>query len=227
MMNIARSLSTRAEFCVVVFVGFGYFFLANALYLLYPSTEPALTNAGLQELITFELVALLVLASLLYARGWRAARLGSPFAFSDLVIAVALTLAAYYSSVLTTLAAVAIDSNIVEKIDVANFVGNDIRIQNLVAVSIVNPIFEEVLLCGYIVTVVNERRGFWFAVNVSVAIRLACHLYQGPVGVLSILPLGFLFTYWYARTRRIWPLVLAHAALDALGLWPYLADNVV
>jgi len=226
MINVARSLSPRAEFCVVVSVGFGYFIFANALYLLYPSAEAAITGPGLRELVIFEVVVLCMLAALLYARGWRIGRLGSPFALADLGIAAALMIGAYVSSFLTTLVAAEIDPNAVGSLDAGDLVGNDIRLRDLVAVSIVNPIFEEVLLCGYVVTVLSERRNFWMAVNVSVGIRLMCHLYQGPAAVVSILPLGLLFTYWYARTRRIWPLIIAHAGFDALGLWPYLAEDV-
>ena len=211
---------------MVVFVGFGYFIFANALYLLYPSPESAITGAGLRELVVFEVVVLCMLAALLYARGWRIGRLGSPFSLADLGIAMALMIGAYVFSILTTLVAAGIDPNAVASLDAMDLVGNDIRLRDLVAVSIVNPIFEEVLLCGYVVTVLSERRSFWMAVNVSVGIRLACHLYQGPVAVVSILPLGLLFTYWYARTRRIWPLIIAHAGFDALGLWPYLPDDV-
>jgi len=58
----------------------------------------------------------------------------------------------------------------------------------------------------------------------SLAIRLTCHLYQGAAGVIGIVPLGFIFTYWYARTGRLWPVVLAHALFDVAGLWPYLAE---
>jgi membrane protease YdiL (CAAX protease family) len=226
MINVARSLSPRAELCVVLFVGFGYFILANALYLLYPSAESVISDAALRELVVFELVVLCLLAALLYARGWRIARLGLPFSPADIGIAVGLMIGAYAFSIFTTLLAAAIDPNAVGSLNTVDLVVNDIRLHNLVAASVVNPIFEEVLLCGYIVTVLRERRSFWTAVNVSVGIRLMCHLYQGPAAVVSILPLALLFTYWYARTRRLWPVIIAHAGFDALGLWPYVAGDV-
>ena len=39
------------------------------------------------------------------------------------------------------------------------------------------------------------------AVNISAAIRLSYHLYQGVAGVLSVVPMGLLFAIWFARTR--------------------------
>jgi membrane protease YdiL (CAAX protease family) len=47
---------------------------------------------------------------------------------------------------------------------------------------------------------------------------LLCHLYQGPVGIVSIVPLGILYGYAYSRTRMLWPLILAHIVIDLIGL---------
>ena len=44
------------------------------------------------------------------------------------------------------------------------------------------------------------------------------HFYQGALGVLSITPMGPLFAYWFARTGRLWPLVVAHALQDFTAL---------
>ena len=90
-------------------------------------------------------------------------------------------------------------------------------------VSIINPIFEEVLVCGYVITVLKARRSFWYAVNVSVALRVTEHLYQGSGGVLSILPMALVSAIWFARTNRIWPVILMHAAFDFIACLPYVA----
>jgi membrane protease YdiL (CAAX protease family) len=87
--------------------------------------------------------------------------------------------------------------------------------------SLVNGFFEELFVCAYLINAVKKRRSAIFAINVSVAIRLAYHLYQGPMAVASIVPIGLIFGYWFARTGRLWPLVVAHALMDFLALWPY------
>jgi membrane protease YdiL (CAAX protease family) len=51
----------------------------------------------------------------------------------------------------------------------------------------------------------------------SVAIRVLYHLYQGPASA-GIIPIGFVFAYWYARTGRLWPAVIAHGLMDFFGL---------
>lgn len=84
-----------------------------------------------------------------------------------------------------------------------------------------NPIFEETFLCGYVVTSLTPVRSSATAVSASVGIRALYHLYQGPLAAVGIIPVGLVFTWYFARTHRLWPLVVAHAVLDFLGLVPY------
>jgi uncharacterized protein len=69
-----------------------------------------------------------------------------------------------------------------------------------------------------VIAALDPRRSAWTGINVSVAIRLLYHLYQGPLGVLYIVPLGLVFAWWYARSARLWPLVIAHALYDFSAL---------
>ena len=93
-----------------------------------------------------------------------------------------------------------------------------LSMQLVFLVSVVNGIFEELFVAGYIITSLAERRGMWMAINVSVVVRLLYHLYQGPIGVMTIVPMGLLYGYVYARTRQLWPLVVAHILVDIIGL---------
>ena len=68
----------------------------------------------------------------------------------------------------------------------------------MVAVSAINPVFEEVF--------------------VSAGIRVFHHFYQGAVGVVGVAPLALLYAYWFARTGRLWPLIVAHALTDFTAL---------
>jgi membrane protease YdiL (CAAX protease family) len=105
-----------------------------------------------------------------------------------------------------------------------NLIDGTIEPAIIIAISIVNPIFEECFLCGYLVTALKDRTGSWTAINISVGIRLICHLYQGIIGVIFIVPFGLIFTYWYARRGRLWPLIVAHALFDFFPLFTY-ANN--
>lgn len=87
----------------------------------------------------------------------------------------------------------------------------------LLAVSVLNGLYEETFLLGYLV------RGFAafgasFAVGLSVLVRVLYHLYQGPAGAVSIVVFGTILAAVYWRTRRLWPAVVAHTLTDILGL---------
>jgi len=49
-------------------------------------------------------------------------------------------------------------------------------------------------------------------------VRLLYHLYQGPIGVLTAVPMGLLYGYLYSRTRQLWPLIVAHSLLELIAL---------
>jgi uncharacterized protein len=85
-------------------------------------------------------------------------------------------------------------------------------------VSVVNGIFEEVFVAGYIITALTRTRGPWTGINVSVGMRLLCYLSQGAIAALSVVPLGLLFAYVYARTRLLWPLICAHITFELVSL---------
>jgi membrane protease YdiL (CAAX protease family) len=68
------------------------------------------------------------------------------------------------------------------------------------------------------VTALKDRFGITTAVNVSAGIRVFYHFYQGALGVVGIAPMALLFAYWFARTGRLWPLIVAHALTDFAGL---------
>ena len=83
-----------------------------------------------------------------------------------------------------------------------------------------HPVSTEIT--GYVISALREARGVTTAINVSAAIRVFCHFYQGAAGVIAITPMALLFAYWYAHSRRLWPLIVAHAIVDLAGLVPYL-----
>lgn len=94
----------------------------------------------------------------------------------------------------------------------------------LVLASARAALLEEVVAVGYLVTRLGQQG--WSqrrSVAVSASLRAAYHLYQGWGGFLGNLVLGVVFAGWFARTRRTWPLVLAHLLLDVAAGGIFLA----
>lgn len=176
-------------------------------------------NAALIATLIMELAQSLFLVWFLKIRGWTLEKLGLEITWRGTVMG-------------STLLAVTI-LMLVVLVKFAEFVSPvDIRVamarypapspqldmQLVFLVSTVNGIFEEVFVAGYVITALSQVRGTWTGINVSTGIRLLCHLYQGPMGILATVPIGLLFGYVYSRTRLLWPLVLAHILLDIIGL---------
>jgi membrane protease YdiL (CAAX protease family) len=87
----------------------------------------------------------------------------------------------------------------------------------IIAVSIINPIFEEAIVVGYIIPVLKDRTGVLFAINISVLVRLLYHLYQGPIAAITIIPMGLIFAFVYTKWKNIWPLIIAHSIMDFIA----------
>jgi membrane protease YdiL (CAAX protease family) len=231
LRNFLRGLSSNAEFAIVVLVAFGLF-LPNNLSALVSGAwakahAPHISNAHLYSLLIFETAIFLALAVFLRVRDWTLARIGMMPTLKDSLIGVGLNIASYAGYAALWFLIAAIWPQAARAIAATRLVAPSLDIWLVIAVCIVNPIFEETFLCGYIMSalkpmsVLKAGHGAMLAINVSTGIRLCLHLYQGPLGVLSITPMGLIFSYWYARTGRLWPLIVAHALMDLVGLLAY------
>lgn len=56
----------------------------------------------------------------------------------------------------------------------------------------------------------------WLTMIVSAALFGLVHIYQGPVSVVAIALLGFLYAWYYKRFGRVWPMIIGHALYDSL-----------
>jgi membrane protease YdiL (CAAX protease family) len=88
----------------------------------------------------------------------------------------------------------------------------------LVLSSAQNGLLEEIVVVGYLLTRL-ERIGWSPAAALwsSSVLRGSYHLYQGLGGFAGNLLLGLFFGWLYQRSRRLWPLVLAHTLVDVLA----------
>ncbi len=76
-------------------------------------------------------------------------------------------------------------------------------------------LLEEVVVAGYTITRLQQLRlSAPAAMGASALLRGAYHLYQGWGGFGGNLAMGLLFGLVFVRTRRTWPLVVAHFLLD-------------
>jgi membrane protease YdiL (CAAX protease family) len=82
---------------------------------------------------------------------------------------------------------------------------------------VVNSFFEEIVVTGYVVSAL-AKHGAAFAISASTLLRFLYHTYQGPLGTLSILPMGLLYAAVFWRWRNLWPMLVAHSIMNSFSL---------
>jgi uncharacterized protein len=178
---------------------------------------PAL-DYGQGRLVSTVVIEVLVVALFwpwLASRGWSFRRIaGAPVPFDVLrgVGLVAVVYAAYYVSAITW--AIVVPGIFEQESALPTGAASAWAV---LLVALVNPVVEEFLWLAYGFTALR-RFGRWAAIIASVALRTAIHAGLGVFALISIVPLGLVFTIYYSRTKRLWPIVAAHALFDVIGL---------
>ena len=223
MKKFLVALSPRTEFLIVIGFAFGPFLLAELARLFHPQTGPHHTNPSLLALMVFELVVGGLLVWFLKARDWTWEQFGlaknSPI--SDTGMGVLLFVAAYaaWFVVWNVTARLSPELALTMAAISKSVIAGHIPPTTSIAASVTNGVFEEFFVVGYVMSALaRSNKSAWFCINVSTALRLSYHLYQGPLGVLSVVPTGLIFAFWFARTRRLWPLMFAHILMDMTAL---------
>ena len=86
-----------------------------------------------------------------------------------------------------------------------------------------NALVEEIIAVGYLMTRLRDLRwGPWAAIAASAVLRGSYHLYQGFGQALGNAVMGALFAWWFQRTGRLWPLIVAHMLLNVVAFVGYL-----
>ena len=168
------------------------------------------------------MILLLLLGSFLYERGWTFERIGLRPTWRDTFIGIILAATSYEMYRVGWFAFFELFPALARAALVHHSVSSLLSPFSVLALTAVNPLFEEVFVAGYVITVLREKYGPVPAVSASFTIRILYHLYQGVGGLFSHVPVGLLFGIWYVRTRRLWPLIVAHAALAVFALCHYI-----
>lgn len=96
------------------------------------------------------------------------------------------------------------------------------RIPVLVLAAFANAFAEEMVVVGYLITRLRELG--WSqrkSVAASGVLRGLYHLYQGFGAGLGNVVMGLVFGYAWSRTRRLWPLIIAHGVIDTVAFVGY------
>ncbi|MFE7798488.1 CPBP family intramembrane glutamic endopeptidase [Nocardia sp. NPDC057440] len=96
------------------------------------------------------------------------------------------------------------------------------RLSALILSACANAAAEEILVVAYLIT--RLRKLGWSensSLLASALLRGSYHLYQGLGGGIGNLVMGVIFGRYWQRTHRLWPLIVAHATIDAVAYIGY------
>jgi len=222
--NYIKTLSPKAEFFIVISIAFGYSIIVSAIiflnyYLSGTSYQYSNSDVALVSNIIYQVLMLGMIFSFLNARDSSITLLNNFKLVILLVISILLILSYYVFYYLFFIIATWNNSTLFYQ--TSNLTASKLSLIPIILFSASNGFFEEIIVVGYVIPAVTERRTSFYALNVSVLIRLLYHLYQGPAAALQIIPMGLVFGLIFIKYKNIWPLVIAHFVLDVVALFQF------
>jgi membrane protease YdiL (CAAX protease family) len=213
---VLRTLSPRAELLLVTLICFGPFAVRSLIELGQLHDVIVFDDHRALFIIGIEVVCGALAALILRARGWTFASLGLRITMLQTIAGMLLLIGANV--------AIAGLYELVQALSsgdpgAATTLKAGVSWPILIVLTLINPLYDELFAVAYVVRA-TEGSGAAFAITVSAIIRFVCHLDQGPIAAIGILPLGIIFALVYWRWRLVWPLVVAHGVMDFLGLMP-------
>lgn len=170
----------------------------------------------------FRELSFLTLFGVLYFRqGRKLSELGFGFVWVDLPKGVGLLVAAFFCYWLSYSLSLFGHASLYSPRSAGMFSSTSFWI--LIPFLCLNPFFEEVLVRGYLMTEIIELRSSKLtAVLLSVAIQTSYHLHYGVSDALCLGAGLAVFAVYYAKSRRLTPIIFAHWIWDLtalLGAW--------
>lgn len=221
---MVKRLSERAEFWILLLVAYGYPFAAGIVGLWESRARsatdtPATVHIGDAELWTiviYELIAGCLIVGFLRLRG----RLWSEFQPTASWLDALRGLGVFFGAIGAVWLAYIFAAGLPGAAERLAEVPVEATFGLLPAVLVVaiNPLFEEAINLGYL-QVRLRPHGASFAVGAALLARLLANLDQGAHALVGIVPLGLLFGVYFWRTGRLWPVVVAHATIEAISLY--------
>jgi membrane protease YdiL (CAAX protease family) len=89
----------------------------------------------------------------------------------------------------------------------------------LIPFLLLNCFFEEAIVRAYLMTELSELTGSmsWAAIA-SILVQTSYHTYQGWLPVMGLAATFSVFSFYYARAQKLFPLYIAHVLVDALAM---------
>lgn len=211
--RIARTTLTLTEAAVVIAICFGLFVVWSIDAVAHDFPVTPFDDGETLAALVLELV--LAAAALLYlrSRGFDLGSLMPALAWRGVAIGAAL----YVATLVPYWLAYGLLSPGPQPVEeMVN--ASRLSLPVVVAFALVNASFEEVFLLG-VLTRGLRSFGLGVGVGVPLGVRMLYHLYQGPMGAVSIVLFGGVLAVYYVATRDLMAPVVAHVIGDIVPFW--------
>ena len=180
------------------------------------------TDIGLYAITIYEFIILSVLVPFLFIRNWRLKDLNLHFSLRLVGVAFLLIIA---RNILSNLSykAFSILPFFTPELEKAVTVKWSITIYSLIPMLVVNSLFEESIVVGYLFKRLEKVSGV-LVILISILIRQVYHLYQGPITFFVIIPTGLVFALYYWKYQHLTPLIIAHGLSNLFTYLRYIYD---
>jgi hypothetical protein len=209
-------MSPRMELLLVNLLCFGPFAAMSVTGMLRRERVLLYDDRRLYTIVAIEVVCGTLAILLLRARGWKLSQFGLQITMPLTIFGMLLFIGANI-----TIAGLNEAVRLWSGFDAAAATEPVARASWLAVILLllIDPLYEETFEVAYNIRA-TEQDGAAFGITLSAVIRLICHLYQGPIAPLTILPLGLIFAAVYWKWRRVWPLAVAHGVAGYFALAP-------
>ncbi len=199
-----------SEAFIVSGICFGLFILLSLQAMLSGFPDSPFSESGMGWGLGCELVLATAALAFLHARGFDIASLAPQPTMKGSLIGLGLFFGAWLLGAVVTWPFEAAQGS--QPID-RMVAESRLSMPVVIAFALVNATFEEVFFMGVLVRGLRSH-GLSVAIGFPLLVRVLCHLYQGPMGVVWVMAYGLLVSVVYVRRPVLWPLVLSHILWD-------------
>jgi membrane protease YdiL (CAAX protease family) len=200
--------------------------ILGSIYLAFHPTAPSYSNMRLFTGICDETIGLLLFLVLFKRQGRRFQDIGLSFQWTDLPKALGLVVATVvamwttwfvlsYSWLLITLRS--------PQWPETRAMFSTSSLWLFLPFLLLNPFFEEILVRGYLMTeIIDIRKSVLLATVASIVVQTSYHLYYGVAGAIVVGSGLTVLAIYFAKSRRLMPVILAHMLWDSTALLGFL-----
>lgn len=218
LLEAMRRPASNAEIGIVLGVPIGLSAASTILWYLRSPVAVVFSNPNVVLSVVVQVAIAACLLPYLYRRQWKPLAIAGTPDFRDVARGLGLWLALVGFFYLTILALYFAAPSLLGSLRSRPPFNGSLSPLVIIAAAILDPIFEEFLLLGYAIPALGNRLGLKAAAIASVVLRVAAHTYQGRLAFIAILPVAVVLTFYFVRTGRLWPVIVAHIVQDALAL---------